>query len=68
MLGYIPISTAIEGAPVDDIAYVVKDLAEELLSPQGPFSRADGCVPQPLVSPPPRQHPHTPHMRRWKGI
>jgi len=31
VLGYIPISTAIEGAPVDDIAYVVEDLAEELV-------------------------------------
>jgi len=31
VLGYIPISTVIEGAPVDDIAYVIEDLAEELI-------------------------------------
>jgi len=31
VLGYIPISTVIEGAPVGDIAYVVEDLAEELI-------------------------------------
>lgn len=29
MPGYIPISTVIEGAPVDDIACVVESLAEE---------------------------------------
>ena len=30
-LGYIPISTLIEGAPIDDIAYVVEEPAEELI-------------------------------------
>jgi len=29
--GYIPISTTIEGAPVDDVAYVIEELAEELI-------------------------------------
>lgn len=29
--GYVPISTILEGSPIDDIAYVVEDLAEELI-------------------------------------
>jgi predicted aspartyl protease len=31
VLGYIPISTTLEGSPIDDIAYVIEDLAEELI-------------------------------------
>jgi predicted aspartyl protease len=31
VLGYIPISTVIEGSPIDDIAYVIDELAEELI-------------------------------------
>jgi predicted aspartyl protease len=31
VLGYVPISTVLEGSPVDDIAYVVEELAEELI-------------------------------------
>jgi len=31
VLGYIPISTVPEGSPIDDIAYVVEELAEELI-------------------------------------
>jgi len=31
VLGCIPISTTIEGSPIDDIAYVIKELAEELI-------------------------------------
>jgi predicted aspartyl protease len=31
VLGYIPISTMLEGPPIDDIAYVIEDLAEELI-------------------------------------
>jgi predicted aspartyl protease len=31
VLGYIPISTVLEGSPIDDIAYVIEELAEELL-------------------------------------
>jgi len=31
VLGYIPISTTIEGSPIDDIAYVIEELAEELI-------------------------------------
>jgi predicted aspartyl protease len=29
--GYIPISTVLEGSPIDDIAYVIDELAEELI-------------------------------------
>jgi predicted aspartyl protease len=31
VLGYIPISTVLEGSPIDDIAYVIEELAEELI-------------------------------------
>jgi len=31
VLGYIPISTVPEGSPIDDIAYVVEELGEELI-------------------------------------
>lgn len=31
VLGYVALSTIIEGSPVDDIAYVVEGLAEELV-------------------------------------
>jgi predicted aspartyl protease len=31
VLGYIPISTVLEGSPIDDIAYVIDELAEELI-------------------------------------
>ena len=31
VLGYIPISTTLEGSPIDDIAYVIEELAEELI-------------------------------------
>jgi hypothetical protein len=31
VLGYIPISMTLEGSPIDDIAYVIEDLAEELI-------------------------------------
>jgi predicted aspartyl protease len=31
MLGYIPISMVLEGSPIDDIAYVIDELAEELI-------------------------------------
>ena len=31
VLGYIPISTMLEGSPIDDIAYVIEELAEELI-------------------------------------
>jgi predicted aspartyl protease len=31
VLGYIPISTVLEGSPIDDVAYVVEELAEELI-------------------------------------
>jgi predicted aspartyl protease len=31
VFGYIPISTVLEGSPIDDIAYVIKELAEELI-------------------------------------
>jgi len=31
VFGYIPISTTLEGSPVDDIAYVIEELAEELI-------------------------------------
>ena len=31
VLGYVPISTVLEGSPMDDIAYVVEELAEELI-------------------------------------
>jgi hypothetical protein len=30
VLGYIPISTMLEGSPIDDIAYVIDEVAEEL--------------------------------------
>jgi predicted aspartyl protease len=30
VLGYIPISTMLEGSPIDDIAYVIDESAEEL--------------------------------------
>ena len=29
-LGYISISTVLEGSPIDDIAYVIEEFAEEL--------------------------------------
>ena len=31
VLGYIPISTVLEGSPIDDIAYVIDELAEDLI-------------------------------------
>jgi predicted aspartyl protease len=31
VLGYTPISTTLEGSPIDDIAYVVEELAEDLI-------------------------------------
>jgi predicted aspartyl protease len=31
VLGYIPISTVLEGSPIDDIAYVIEELADELI-------------------------------------
>jgi predicted aspartyl protease len=31
VLGYIPISMTIEGSPIDDIAYVIEKLAEDLI-------------------------------------
>jgi predicted aspartyl protease len=31
VLGYIPISTVLEGSSIDDIAYVIDELAEELI-------------------------------------
>jgi predicted aspartyl protease len=31
VLGYIPISTVLESSPIDDIAYVIEELAEELI-------------------------------------
>ena len=31
MLDYIPISTVLEDSPIDDIAYVIDELAEELI-------------------------------------
>jgi predicted aspartyl protease len=31
VLGYIPISMILEGSPVDDIAYVIERLAEDLI-------------------------------------
>jgi predicted aspartyl protease len=31
VLGYIPISTVLEGSPINDIAYVIDELAEELI-------------------------------------
>ena len=31
VLGYIPISTVLEGSTIDDIAYVIEELAEELI-------------------------------------
>jgi len=31
VMGYIPTSTSIEGAPIDDVAYVIEKLAEELI-------------------------------------
>jgi predicted aspartyl protease len=31
VIGYIPISTVLEGSPIDDIAYVIEELAEELI-------------------------------------
>ena len=31
VLGYIPISTVLEGSPIDGIAYVIEELAEELI-------------------------------------
>jgi predicted aspartyl protease len=31
VLGYIPISTVLEGSPINDIAYVINELAEELI-------------------------------------
>lgn len=31
VLGYIPISTIIENFTIDDIAYVIEDLAEDLI-------------------------------------
>ena len=31
VLGFIPISTTLEGLPIDDIAYVIEELAEELI-------------------------------------
>jgi predicted aspartyl protease len=31
VLGYIPISMMLEGSPIDEIAYVIEDLAEELI-------------------------------------
>ena len=31
VLGYIPISTVLEGSSIDDIAYVINELAEELI-------------------------------------
>ncbi len=31
VLGYIPISTVLEGSPIDDIAYVIEKLAEDLI-------------------------------------
>jgi predicted aspartyl protease len=31
VLGYIPISTVLEGLPIDDIAYVIDELAEDLI-------------------------------------
>jgi predicted aspartyl protease len=31
VLGYIPISTVLEGSPIDDIAYVIEESAEELI-------------------------------------
>jgi predicted aspartyl protease len=31
VLGYIPISMILEGSPIDDIAYVIEELAEELI-------------------------------------
>jgi predicted aspartyl protease len=31
VLGYIPISTTLEGSPIDDIAYVIEELAEDLI-------------------------------------
>jgi len=31
VLGYIPISTVLEDSPIDDIAYVIDELAEELI-------------------------------------
>jgi predicted aspartyl protease len=30
-LGYAPTSTTLEGSPIDDIAYVIEELAEELI-------------------------------------
>ena len=31
VIGYIPISTSIEGVPIDDVAYVIEKLAEEII-------------------------------------
>jgi len=31
VLDYIPISTVLEDSPIDDIAYVIDELAEELI-------------------------------------
>lgn len=31
VLGCMPVFTSIEGSPIDDIAYIIEDLAEELI-------------------------------------